>query len=489
MDIQAHISQLDRFRWELYSSFDHRADALMELIDAVSSTPDARSVVELSLSSSFRRQYGSVRDAIVHLFQPSEPEQAHKERWLWQQKWTQLIASHLPAPQQRRFWLFGTDVVPIPRPFAYTLEDRTFIHQPNTLTGNKPVTIGHDYSYLVFFPEKTKRHEPPWAVPLIVRRVRSDEKATTVGAEQINALMKDEMLPFHDELCVHTADSFYSAVTYLGVVTKEEHKNLVNVVRARGNRVFYRLPVPVEGKKGPGRAPWYGKRFDLKDPATWGQPDLVQETTFTTYQGRTYRVYLEGWHNLLMTGKRDLPMHAYPFTLVRARVLDEEGNPVFTRTLWLIVIGERRHELSLVEAWEAYRQRYDVEHFFRFGKQRLLMAAYQTPDVAHEENWMQIVALAHVQLWLARHLTEELPRPWERYLPQAESKGPSPSAVQRDLGRIIRQIGTPAQPPKPRGKSSGRAKGRRQPPRTRHSVVKKGARKCKPPPEPAQTAC
>ncbi len=54
--------------------------------------------------------------------------------------------------------------------------------------------------------------------------------------------------------------------------------------------------------------------------------------------------------------------------------------------MWLIVMGKRRHELSLVETWGAYGQRYDVEHYFRFGKQRLLMASYQTSNVEHEEN-------------------------------------------------------------------------------------------------------
>jgi len=473
MNIQENVFQLKQFRQELYEAFDLRPDALMELIDALSSTPNTRSVVELSLSPFFRREYSSVHDAIAHLFQPIEPEKTEEERRAFEQRWVRMIAPYLPEPQQREFWLFGTDVVPIPRPFARTLADRTFVHQPNTLRGNKPVTIGHDYSHLVFFPEKTKAGDPPWAVPMIVRRVRSDEKATGVGAEQIGALMKDETLPFHDGLCVHVADSVYSAVTYLGPVAVEEHENLVNVVRSRSNRVFYRQAPPVVGKRGPGHPTWYGERFDLKDPSTWGEPDVVEETPFTTRKGRVYRVDMEGWQDLLMRGKKGLPMHKYPFTLIRVRVLDEEGKPVFKHTLWLIVIGERRNELSLVEAWEAYGQRYDVEHYFRFGKQRLLMASYQTPDVEHEENWMQIMALVYMQLWLARDLAEAMPRPWERYLPEAQREAASPSTVQRDFGRIIRQIGTPARPPKPRGNSLGRAKGKRQHPRKRHPVIKK----------------
>jgi hypothetical protein len=284
--------------------------------------------------------------------------------------------------------------------------------------------------------------------------------------------MEDETLPFHEKLCVHVGDSTYSAVLFLG--STENHQNLVNVVRSRSNRVFYRQPLPVVGKRKPGRPPWYGERFALKDPTTWGEPDAVEATTLTTRKGHTYHVQLEGWHDLLMRGKKDLPMHQKPFTLVRVRVLDEESNPVFKHTLWLIVMGQRRQELSLVEAWESYCQRFDVEHYFRFGKQRLLMASFQTPVVDREENWLEFVSLAYVQLWLAREVAEALPRPWEQYLPQPEGQVASPSAVQRDLGRILREIGTPAQPPKRRGNSPGRAEGTHPARRKRQRVIKKG---------------
>ena len=49
----------------------------------------------------------------------------------------------------------------------------------------------------------------------------------------------------------------------------------------------------------------------------------------------------------------------------------------------------------------------------------------------------------------------------------------SPTQVQNDFERIIRMIGTPAQPPKPRQKAPGRKLGDIQIKRTRHPIVKK----------------
>jgi hypothetical protein len=93
--------------------------------------------------------------------------------------------------------------------------------------------------------------------------------------------------------------------------------------------------------------------------------------------------------------------------------------------------------------------------------------------VEHEENWFVLVQLATVQLWLACEVAGVRLRPWERYLPQRASGVASPSQVQRDWERIIRQIGTPAQPPKRRGNAPGRAQGTRLERRPRQPVVKK----------------
>ena len=57
----------------------------------------------------------------------------------------------------------------------------------------------------------------------------------------------------------------------------------------------------------------------------------------------------------------------------------------------------------------------------------------------------------------------------------------SPAIVQRDFGRIIRQIGTPARVPKPRGIASGRTKGTKLTPRSRPLMVVKSKKTVKPP--------
>ena len=476
-EMQVALEQLKKFRQQLYSSLAYRGDTIMDLLDALSSNTTAKSAVELSLNPLFSRGYGSVYDGI-HQFSVGV-ESVADERRAQEQQLMQLIGFYLPTPQHQKYWILGVDVTPAPRCFADTLVDRGYVYQTNTIASNKPVTIGHQYSSLVLFPEKLQASSPSWVVPLSLRRVTTAETKRSVGVQQVNLLLNDQTLPFHQQLCVQVVDSEYSIASYLGEMA--EHENLVTIARVRSNRVFYQMPPPRPASPSRGHPTWYGKRFDLKDSDTWKEPDEVVQTTYTNHLGRIYKVQLECWGNLLMTGTREYPMHQHPFTLIRVRLFNEANEQVFQRPLWLLMMGQRRNELSLTEGWKGYVRRYDVEHFFRFGKQRLLMTAYQTPEVQHEENWWQIAQLAYVQLWLARYLAEAMPRPWERYLPQFQTQTKdqeaSPSMVQRDFGRIIQEIGTPAKAPKPRGKSPGRSKGDRQKPRKRQKVIKKSVSK------------
>ena len=429
---------------------------LMDLVDALSSNTAASSVVELSLNPHFRRHYTALNKAVA-------------VNALTDQQLADLACQTISGAVKRKFHLLGTDVTSNPRPFAETLPDRGFVYQPNTIKGNKPIVIGHQYSFWAWLPEYAQQKTGNWVVPLSIQRVSSQANKEMVGAKQLGDLLTDKSLPFQEAFCVEVADSAYSKPAYLNANRK--HTNLVTIARARGTRTFYRQPVP-SNKPEKGHPAWYGKPFPLKDPETWETLDQVAETTFVSRKKVPYRVEVQAWHNLLMRGKKDCPMHQYPLTLVKIRWYNQQGEALFQKPLWLIVMGDRRMQLSLLDIYEAYLQRYDLEHFFRFGKQKLLLDKFQTPDDKHEEHWWRLVALAYLQLWVAKDLASHLPRPWERYLPSVD-KLPTPAMVLRDMSRIIRQIGTPAPVPKPRGKSPGRRKGVKFTPRIRQPVMKK----------------
>jgi hypothetical protein len=395
-----------------------------------------------------------------------------------------LLSTYLPRPQARSYWLLGTDVTPQPRRYAHTLADRGIVYQPNTIKGNKPVTIGHQYSTTVLLPEAEVGLSASWVIPLMTRRIRTDEDKEMVGSEQIDTLLKEPKLPFGKTFCVDVGDTSYSKPACLHA--NRHHHRLVTLARTRGTRVFYRQFVsdPEERNRPVGRPRSYGQRFALQEPETWHQPDEQATVIEKSRRGKTYRIEIKAWQNMLMPGKlkpKRLPMYLYPFTLVQVLRYDDKGQLACKRPMWLLAIGERCQELSARDIYQAYGRRYDLEHFFRFGKQRLLLAAFQTPEHVREEQWWQLAHLAYAQLWMARHLACNLPRPWERNLPQMKQHLLSPTLVQRDFGRIIRQIGTPAQPPKRRGISTGRRKGSKLPPRPRQQVVVQGQKKAKPP--------
>ncbi|MEM1279608.1 MAG: transposase [Cyanobacteria bacterium P01_H01_bin.152] len=301
-------------------------------------------------------------------------------------------------------------------------------------------------------------------------RVSTDTSSAQVGVIQFHALLNTPHLPWGEKLCVLDVDSGYSNKNFLEPL--QTHKSLVTIARCRSNRVFYQRPVPSDAPPKRGHPVWHGERFALKDEATWHEPDVLIHTTETTQKGRGLNVTIQAWHNMLMRGNKPHPMHKHSFTLLRIERVDEAGKTVGS-PMWLIVIGEQRHQLSPSQAYQAYRQRFELEHTFRFQKRNLLLDAFQTPESEHEQQWIHLVMLAYVQLWNAHRLAQAMPRPWERALKTEPTARISPSNVQRDWNRIISQLGSPATAAKPRGKSPGRQSGQTQTPRTRLPVIQK----------------
>jgi hypothetical protein len=309
-----------------------------------------------------------------------------------------------------------------------------------------------------------------------MQRIASTQKATEVAQKQFQLLLGQDDLGLKNHFCVGVGDTAYSAANYL--FATYQHDNLVTIARLRGTRKLYRphQAGKARKKKSRGRPHWYGKAVRVNDERLWQAPDETTTVSWTTTRGKIYTVTISAINNLLMRGKKKAPMHDKPFRSIRIEVTDQEGQAVYKNPLHLAVFGKRQNELALPEIYDAFKERFNLEHFFRFGKQRLLLASAQTPNVETEENWCDITTLTYQQLFLARQEAQQVRRPWESKTTvdkKEKRAAKSPSVTQRDFARIIRGIGTPAQSPKPRNKSNGRAQGFKPKPRTKFEVVKK----------------
>ena len=460
---------LKNFRERIYQFFPSRRDAAMELVDSLSSNKTARSVMELSLNPVHRRNYCSITRVLDEYKPDSIENEQNQEKEL-----TTILSGLCVTEQQRAFHLFVVDCTPGARVFSPTLEDRSYVYAPNMICGNKPVTIGHKYSIAAFLPEKTNISDPPWVVPLSCKRVHTSQNAELVGMEQIAACIRLQSA-FSEKLVVSLGDTAYNNAMCLGI--SKNNQNQVHVSRSRNNRNFFYQYVPddeTETKKR-GRPKAYGDIHKLNDATTWRDSDDSIEFSQLNVQGKKQIIKIDCWNSLIIRGKKNYKLSDYPLRLLRVRVFKENGELLFKRLFWLTAAGERRMELSLFDIFHSYRQRFDIEHFFRFGKNRLLMDKIQTPDVNHEETWWQLVMIAYTQLYLARDTANKHPNPWETSSTTFKASGSiiNPTHVQKDFERIIRLIGTPALPPKTRKKAPGRQLGEVQVKRTRYEIVKK----------------
>ena len=377
----------------------------------------------------------------------------------------------MSCPGAQNFFLFASDVTPAVRAYAKTLEDKSIIYSPNPAPGNKPIAVGHAYSVLACLPEKTLASPFPWVVPLSVDRVSTCEKGHEVGPQKLCELMKDTSLPFNDSLCVHVADTAYFTLPIRQMNATVNH--LVSVARLRSNRTIYGLSTEA------GKRKYAEQTMKLNDPDTHTQPNQMVEIETSTSKNRRVKVVIKVWLDRLLRGSNEFKGYEHPFNLYQIVVFDAKTKKkLFKRPLWLAVDGQRRHELDAKSVYESYRQRYDIEHFFRFGKQKLLMASFQTPDVIHEEKWWQIVQLAYTQLFLSRDICQLVPNPWECYLPkfkqlmEAETINTvSPSLAQRYFHKVLEQIGTPAKDVRKTKPGSGREAGDKQEKRAVHPII------------------
>jgi hypothetical protein len=116
----------------------------------------------------------------------------------------------------------------------------------------------------------------------------------------------------------------------------------------------------------------------------------------------------------------------------------------------------------------------------------LFVVSFAIPSIGHEYSYLVYLPnraedrelhwvglLAYNMLYHARFLASAVRYPWEKKKVQVLSSMERPSQVQRDYRRIIREIGTPAPIPKPRGKSPGRQLGNKIGERSDRPIIRK----------------
>ena len=210
------------------------------------------------------------------------------------------------------------------------------------------------------------------------------------------------------------------------------------------------------------------------DPRTWPKPSTEYACEDASYGA----VRVCAWTNLHpkvraheRRGSRGpLPIVVGTLVLVEVERLPRGERRREPRVLWLWWHGEGEPNLDLI--WRAYVRRFDLEHTFRFLKQAL---GWTTPRVRHPEQadrWTWLVVTAFTQLRMARACVADRRLPWERRYSTGRL---TPIRVHRVVSALLVELGTPAKPPKPCGRSPGRPKGRLSGRAKRYPALKKAA--------------
>lgn len=410
--------------------FERSPDALLELVDALSSEPQARSLPELSLSPCFRRKWPSVYEAL---------EDGRVNERGWSQVWTQaLLAQH-----QEPVWV-SVDSTSIARPEAETSPDRGMIYLPNLPHANKPVSVGWQFSTVMLLPTQPSS----WGAILSQRRISSTQTAVGVAIQQLEALVA--LLPAGTRVL---ADRWYATGPF---VSASSRLHLDALVRLKRNRKLYRkAPPPLPGKRGAPRKD--GDLFQGSKPETWGEPDSSWQGT--DQHGKP--IQIQAWQHLHLRQAREVELTVY-----RVLRMGAKGTRRDPRESWFIWTAPL--PLPLEEVVNCYQRRFSHEHTYRFLKQDLLWTKVHVRTAHQFERWSVVVATAMNQLVLARSFGQASYRPWER-----RRHIVTPRQVRRVMPAILQQLGTPARVPKPRGKSPGWRKGIPRTRPARFEVIKK----------------
>ncbi|WP_287934296.1 NF041680 family putative transposase [Arthrobacter sp.] len=450
MNYAVALVTLQTFRLRLYRCFGRRADALMELTDALLTAGPVLSPAHLSQEPVHRRGWGSLYAALA--------------RGRINLAALRLLVAQYPLANGQA--IYAVDTTTWPRCDAETSPERGFYYHPSRHSAGQPIVAGWSYSWI----SQLSFERDSWTAPLDVERVCPDDTAEGMAAEQIEDLLRCLPADPAAPVPLFVFDAGYDPVQLAQELDATD--TVVQVlVRLRKDRCFYADPDPARAA-ATGRPRRHGRKFVFRDSATWWTP--TDEYTTDDPQYGTVRV--RAWAGLHAKVQNHatkgtlLPRPVLPGTIVLVEVSRLPGHSRPPKRLWLWWRGPGTPDLAVL--WRAYIRRFDEEHTFRFLKQILNWTAPRVRHPEQADRWTGLVLAAYTQLRLARTCVHDRRLPWERRL---TTRTLTPYRVRRAFSALLSVLGTPAKPPKPCGRSPGRPKGRLSGPAPRHPALKKSA--------------
>lgn len=458
---------------------------MTNFVMSLASSPWAERPVHLSANSHCHYHYSNLTKVLEN----------------WQAKesdFRSFIRDYLPGSRFLAggipYYSLTHDVTKLLKAHSPCLASRQYVPTSNNvIRGNRSLGVGYPVSALHLGTEGGG-----WCPPVALKRLEPEDDTTAVAVEQIRSIIEADSLPFGEALCLLRADSWYGKAIFLAPLY--EIDNLVLVVRLRpGIKVWTQAKAVSTG----GAPRIYDKKYYLTEQSqskTYhknGKPYQVwQEALYEQTAGeyvekeallsnnRSVIICIRRWDNLLIRSKNGAMMKDKPFDVLSVKVLDAaDRKPVFDRPLFLAVSGKRKNLIESNDAQQQYRERFDVEPYYRFAKNRLLIDKLQTPDIKHLDCWIRIVQITSWLLFTARYEVGQIDYPaWQKYLPKNKITRQNPiiertiAQTQRGTHRLFSTFDPEPFLPQKCKKGKGRQVGHTCKSRERFPVAKKKPR-------------
>lgn len=431
-----NLHTLKEFHHAVSSSFNLARDALLNIVDALSSGTAAKRFPALSLLPLFQRKGASEDKA-------READKSHADRL------RDVFVQFAPLSGTGQHAYLGVDTSSLYRREAETSADRArvpILHVPEC---DRVVCPGRVIRSIVLLPEKPGQG----ACVLDTRCISSSGLATKVAASQLLAVV--DVLVQSGVRPVVIGDCWSTCAPFLARLTDVAASCLRRV--KRHSIFFCSAPPRQPGQRGPSRKD--GDRFPCSN-----------ESTLTRRIGATFegtdpsgkRVEVGCWTSLHLRTARWVDVSV--IRVICHGASEKKYDPRISRCVW-----KGDEPAPLTEIPSTSRVRSSHEQRFRLDKQELPRDEPRLRTPQHIERWTHSGACTHNQWESTRPLveTQGLYRPWEprRGLLTLGQVRPA-------MPTLLTPLGAPAQPPQPRCKAPGRAKGFHPKPAACHPVIR-----------------